>query len=157
MTHWKRPWCWERWRAGAEGDNRGCGGWMASRTRRAWVWASSWSWWWTAWCAAGHGAAKSQTRLTELNSTERIFWGNGNLDKSLNYICHNSSSGAFHWKSVFPRKCKEQYWTLIDVKHSEVFEGVSNNNNLSFILNVSPKDSWANSGRQWRTGKPGAL
>ena len=22
-THWKRPWCWERLRAGGEGDNRG--------------------------------------------------------------------------------------------------------------------------------------
>ena len=25
MTHWKRPWCWERLRAGGEGDNRGWG------------------------------------------------------------------------------------------------------------------------------------
>ena len=23
MTHWKRPWCWERLRAGGEGDNKG--------------------------------------------------------------------------------------------------------------------------------------
>ena len=23
LTHWKRPWCWERLRAGGEGDNRG--------------------------------------------------------------------------------------------------------------------------------------
>ena len=29
MTHWKRPWCWERWRAGREGDGRGWDGWMA--------------------------------------------------------------------------------------------------------------------------------
>ena len=29
-THWKRPWCWERLRAGEEGDNRGWDGWMAS-------------------------------------------------------------------------------------------------------------------------------
>ena len=29
----KRPWCWERLRAGGEGDNRGGGGWMASLTR----------------------------------------------------------------------------------------------------------------------------
>ena len=25
-THWKRPWCWERWKAGGEGDNRGWDG-----------------------------------------------------------------------------------------------------------------------------------
>ena len=31
-THWKRPWCWQRLRAGAEGDDRGWDGWMASLT-----------------------------------------------------------------------------------------------------------------------------
>ena len=28
-THWKRPWCWQRLKAG-EGGDRGWGGWMAS-------------------------------------------------------------------------------------------------------------------------------
>ena len=46
-THWKRPWCWERLKAGGEGDNRGWDGWMASRTQWTWVWANSGSWWWT--------------------------------------------------------------------------------------------------------------
>ena len=44
LTHWKRPWCWERLKAG-EGDNRGWDGWMAPPTQWTWVWASSWSWW----------------------------------------------------------------------------------------------------------------
>ena len=35
------PWCWERWRAGGEGGNRGWDGWMASLTQWAWVWAKS--------------------------------------------------------------------------------------------------------------------
>ena len=30
LTHWKRPWCWERLKAGGEGDGRGRDGWMAS-------------------------------------------------------------------------------------------------------------------------------
>ena len=47
LTHWKRPWCWERLKAGGEGDDRGWDSWMASPTRWAWVWASSRSWWWT--------------------------------------------------------------------------------------------------------------
>ena len=47
LTHWKRPWCWERPKAGGEGDGRGWDGWMASRTQWTWVWASSGSWWWT--------------------------------------------------------------------------------------------------------------
>ena len=32
LTHWKRPWCWERLRAGGEGDDRGWDGSMASLT-----------------------------------------------------------------------------------------------------------------------------
>ena len=47
LTHWKRPWCWERLKAGGEGDERGGDGWMASPTRWTWVWTSSGSWWWT--------------------------------------------------------------------------------------------------------------
>ena len=47
LTHLKRPWCWERLRAGGEGDDRGWDGWMASLIQWAWVWASSGSWWWT--------------------------------------------------------------------------------------------------------------
>ena len=37
-TYWKRPWCWERLKAGEEGDNRGWDGWMASQTQWAWIW-----------------------------------------------------------------------------------------------------------------------
>ena len=45
LSHWKRPWCWERLKAGGEGDDRGWGGWVASPTQWTWVWASSRSWW----------------------------------------------------------------------------------------------------------------
>ena len=31
--HWKRPWCWERLRAGGEGNDREWDGWMASLTQ----------------------------------------------------------------------------------------------------------------------------
>ena len=33
----KRPWCWERLKAGGEGDNSGWDGWMASSTHWTWV------------------------------------------------------------------------------------------------------------------------
>ena len=39
-SHWKRPWCWERLRAGGEGSNRGWSGWVASPTQWTWVWAN---------------------------------------------------------------------------------------------------------------------
>ena len=55
-------WCWERLRAGREGDNIGRDGWMASLTQWARVWATS-----ErvkdreAWHAAVHGVAESNT------------------------------------------------------------------------------------------------
>ena len=47
LTHLRKPWCWERWRAGREGDDRGWDGWMVSLTWCTWVWVDSGSWWWT--------------------------------------------------------------------------------------------------------------
>ena len=54
LTHWKwgmswliPTWCWERLRAGGEGDDRGWDGWMASSIQWTWVWVDSGSWWWT--------------------------------------------------------------------------------------------------------------
>ena len=44
LTHLKRPWCWERLRAGGEGDDRDV--WLAP-TQWTWVWVDSGSWWWT--------------------------------------------------------------------------------------------------------------
>ena len=41
LTHLKRPWCWERLRAGGEGNNKGWDGWMASLTQWTWVWVDS--------------------------------------------------------------------------------------------------------------------
>ena len=40
LTHWKRPWCWERLRARVERGDKGWDGWMAAPTRWTWVWAS---------------------------------------------------------------------------------------------------------------------
>ena len=45
LIHWKRPWCWERLKAG--GDNRGWDDWMASPTQWTWVWVNSGTWLWT--------------------------------------------------------------------------------------------------------------
>ena len=47
LTDLKRPRCWERLKAGGEGNDRGWDGWMASLTQWTWVWVDSGSWWWT--------------------------------------------------------------------------------------------------------------
>ena len=44
-THWKRPRCWKRLKAGGEGDDRGWDGWMTSSTQWTWVWTNCRRWW----------------------------------------------------------------------------------------------------------------
>ena len=44
-TYWKRPWFWERLKAGREGDDKWWDGWMASPTQWTRVWAKSGRWW----------------------------------------------------------------------------------------------------------------
>ena len=77
LTHWKRPWCWERLKVGGEGDDRGWDGGMASLTRWACVWVSSRSWWWTG--KPGMLQSKGLQRVghdreTELNWTEKTAY-----------------------------------------------------------------------------------
>ena len=67
LTHWKRPWCWERWKAGEEGDNRGWAGWMATPTQwhefeQALGFGDGHGR--EAWHAAIHGVTKSRTLLS---------------------------------------------------------------------------------------------
>ena len=64
LTHLKKPWYWEKWKAGGEGDNRGWDGWMASPTQWTWVWVNSGTWQWTG-RPAVHGVTKSRTRLSD--------------------------------------------------------------------------------------------
>ena len=76
LTHLKRPWCWERLKAGGEGDNRGWYGWMASLTQGTWVWANSRSWQWTGRSGMLQSMGLQRVRhnsATELNVMEFIY------------------------------------------------------------------------------------
>ena len=68
LTHWKRPWCWERLKVGGEGGDREGDGWMTSLTWWTWVWASSRSWWWT-----GRPGVLQFLGL-QRDTTERLNW-----------------------------------------------------------------------------------
>ena len=78
LTHLKRPWCWERLKAGGEGDDRGWDGWMASLTQWTWVCVNSESWWWTGKPGILHSMGLQRvgrdwvTELTE--HLNRCFW-----------------------------------------------------------------------------------
>ena len=71
---WKKmPWCWERLKAGGEGDDRGWYGWMASLTRLTRVSVSYRSWWWTGKPGVLQSMGSQRVRhawVLELNWTE---------------------------------------------------------------------------------------
>ena len=65
LTHWERPWCWEKLKMRGEADKGGWDGWMASLPR----WPSLSRLWdlvmdREAWLAANHGS-QTQTRLSD--------------------------------------------------------------------------------------------
>ena len=92
LTHWKRPWCWERLKA-REGEDRGWDGWMASLTCWTWVWASSRSWWWTGRPGLLQSIWLQRVRydwVTELNPLSTYKLQNGVHISSLKWFYLNS-------------------------------------------------------------------
>ena len=79
LTHWKRPWCWERLKAG-EGGDRGWDSWIVSLTQWTWVWASSGSWWWTG--KSGVLQSVGSQRLVHYWATE-VKWSRSVVSDSL--------------------------------------------------------------------------
>ena len=77
LSHMKRPWYWERWKAGGEGGDREWDGWLASPTRWTWVWLGSRSWWWTGKPGMLQSVGLQRVGhdwVTELNWTEQSQW-----------------------------------------------------------------------------------
>ena len=73
LSHWKRPWCWERLKAEGGGDDRGWDCWMASWTQWTWVWVSSRHWWWTG--KVGVLRSMESKSLTRLRDWTELNWG----------------------------------------------------------------------------------
>ena len=71
LTHWKRSWCWEIFRATGKGDDRGWDGGMASLTQWTWVWVNSGRYWRTG----KPGMLQSMQRVGHHLATEHCsFW-----------------------------------------------------------------------------------
>ena len=105
LTLWKRPWCWERLKAGEEGDNRGWDGWMSSPTQWTWIWVNSGSWWWTemhswTWLSNWAELNWSWGEGGDIGSTWKCWaglsWVEGARPRQGKYLC----SGWKHWPST---------------------------------------------------------
>ena len=84
-THLKRPRCWERLKAGGEGDDSGWNDWMALPAQWTWVWVNSRSWWWTGGltCCSPWGPKESnatkQLKWTELRIVVEVRMAGGHI------------------------------------------------------------------------------
>ena len=90
LTHWKRPWCWERLKM-EEGDNSGWDGWMASPTQWTWVWVNSGIWWWT------ERPSLLQSMGSQSDMIEPLKWTVLNDRKCSMYSSHFPKNGSV-WK-----------------------------------------------------------
>ena len=120
LTHLKRPWCWERLKAGGEGDDRWWDSWMASLTQWTWVWVNSGSWWWTG--RPGVLQFMGLQRIghnwvTELNWLWAIL---------KNLSCYKVQNGC-QLDSI----CIKYIWTIIGGKK----------NNCAMLLSVTTRES----------------
>ena len=93
----KRPRCWEKLKAGGEGDDRGWESFIASLTQCTWVWASSGSWLWTGKPGMLQSMRSQRDRhdwVTELNWTgcisickEGVRKGRNKGKRDMKFLC----------------------------------------------------------------------
>ena len=116
-THWKNPWCWERLKAGGEGDDRGWNGWIASSTQWTWVWASS-------------GRCEEQGSLACCN-----LWGSKEPDTT--ETLKNNDSMLIKWRTLskFPRVCPPSHVQILILQIA--LSGSSGRGELSQGIKVS--------------------
>ena len=67
LDYLEKPWCWERLKAGGEGDDRGWDGWMLPSTQQTWLWTKFGIQWRT-----GKSGTLQSTWSQELATTERL-------------------------------------------------------------------------------------
>ena len=88
LTHWKRPWCWERLKAGGKGGGTEWDDWMASPTQ--WTWYLSELQETVKDRGAWPGVSKSRTWLSDWTTTTVSwqcyvrFWRTA---KCFSYVC----------------------------------------------------------------------
>ena len=119
LTHLKRPWCWERLKAG-EGDDRGWDGWMTKPTRCTWIWVSSGCWWYTGKPGMVQSLGSQGVRhdwATELIDDSRAGSTIESTKKSVEYVsyCMNYCK-VVHQKIVQANKLPRDQWVTLYIK-----------------------------------------
>ena len=100
LTHWKRPWGWERLKAGGEGDNRGWDGWMTSPTPGTSSNSCSWSRW-------GHPTISSS--VVPFSSCLQSFPESGSFPTSPFFSSGSQSFGVSALASVPPMNIQDWF------------------------------------------------
>ena len=102
-----KHWCWERLKAGWEGDDRGWVGWMASPMQWTWVWASSGGQWRTG--QPGELQSMGSQRVGHNRATQQQ-----QQDCSGPCGCQSDEAVLSYW--VHPKLC---LWDLIRCQGTE--------------------------------------
>ena len=146
LTHLKRPWCWERLRAGGEGDDRGWDGWMASPTQWTWVWVNSWSWWWTG--RPGVLQSMGSQRVghnwaTELNWSREVPFLSRPHTSEHTISSLNTTAKESNWRLLSLRMTwlRLHFWNTLLTHIQNRFKG-QNIANKETILVVWIRENW---------------
>ena len=109
---WHLVWCWERLKAGEEGDDGGRDGWMASPTQWAWIWASSGRWWRTG--KPGVLQSRGSQRVRHSWATEQQQQLCSFLTLSSRYIIHDHIRDSWgNCTMVWLRDVETSFSTLL--------------------------------------------
>ena len=134
LTHWKRPWCWERLKAGGERDNRGWDSWMASPTQWTWVWASTGRCWRTGKSDVLQSMWSQRIRQDWATEQQRDFPGSPEVKTALSMQ-------------------RPPVWSLVQERGSHMLCGEVEENTLSISILVW-RACWGRTGRLYSSYPP---
>ena len=103
------PWCWERLKAGGEGNGRGWDGWMASPTQWTWVWAGSGVMDREPWHSVVHGVTQSLTQLSDWTELISLTFFHSYVVYSRSFFPYSDDENVSSLKKV----CCCLDWNLI--------------------------------------------